>query len=305
MDIIHAGYDVAGLLEPSNPLLTMLCIRGPLRHTKNAFLADCMRRWGVRSLLDVGGGQGGDCGLWVRLAVRDVLVVDVDPNALEEYARRLAGSYHASGVGPDWHVPGGADGSVACRWRLVVADWRGLDPGIGAGADAAVLDFSASQIVGGRGGVVPLLRALCVDRGIPHVALVVHDHAAAGPAPPNPAHGVVCAPLDPATGDDCPRRRGRPTAWCVCPHTDHGAARLHTRVVGTRMAAGIHEWAFDADAFVNEVRRAVVAKELPAGLRVECHRPFQRPQGADVEGDVHWLLRTLTLLRVDNPRPRI
>lgn len=45
MDIVHAGYDVQTLLRDDNPVLPRLCILGPVRHTKNAFLAECLRSW--------------------------------------------------------------------------------------------------------------------------------------------------------------------------------------------------------------------------------------------------------------------
>ena len=154
MDIVHAGYSVDEMLQPNNPkqagphwappgdILARLCILGPLRQTKNAFTRECLTTWGppplpagcapdahpyrTQTVWDVGGGQGGDCHHWVRTpGLRRVDVVDVDGNALEEYARRLATTYNARQL-PDgtWCLPD--DGRVIALCQADARTLRGL-----------------------------------------------------------------------------------------------------------------------------------------------------------------------------------
>lgn len=58
------------------------------------------------------------------------------------------------------------------------------------------------------------------------------------------------------------------------------------------MARGIRESVFDAKRFAAIVRRLVREGSLPEGLRVHVYRPY----GAHPPGDVHWLLRSLTMV---------
>lgn len=84
MDIVHSGYNIHGLLNPRNATLVRVCIQGPIRRTKNQFIQDQGRGFcwgptlptdilrvpphgrGIRHVLDIGGGQGGDCHHWVH-----------------------------------------------------------------------------------------------------------------------------------------------------------------------------------------------------------------------------------------------
>jgi hypothetical protein len=72
-----------------------------------------------RTVLDLGGGQGGDVHHWVSTpGIRAVLVVDVDANALEEYARRLASTYRARATCSRrnvWQLTDGQAGDFATR----------------------------------------------------------------------------------------------------------------------------------------------------------------------------------------------
>ena len=92
-------------------------------------------------------------------------VVDTDPGALDEYARRLAttgGAVPVAGAGGRWRLPRGLVVGLHCG--------SGLAPplGVGVGAEVAILSFSASQILArGAADVDPLLQVLCVDLGIP------------------------------------------------------------------------------------------------------------------------------------------
>ena len=101
MDIVHSGYNIQALLSSKNATLVRVCIQGPLRRTKNRFIQDILREpphgHAIHHVLDIGGGQGGDCHHWVQTPGIDrVDVVDVDCNALEEFGRRLVTSYKAS-----------------------------------------------------------------------------------------------------------------------------------------------------------------------------------------------------------------
>ena len=203
--------------------------------------------------------------------------MEIDPVVLAEYARRLTTSYRARYVGP--HTLRTFEDRV---FALHHADFRRASSNIGAAADLAVFDFSASQIVCGRSQIYDLLRALCLSRGIRRIVLIVHDHVHGGPPPP--ACGVEIRVVR-----EVPCGRW----WCDCTDTDHGAARLQKRILGTSMAAGIEEYAFDAADFVAEVRRLINHQRLPLGL----HAAFQRPFANDTA--CHWLLRSLTLFRIE------
>lgn len=219
-------------------------------------------------------------------------VVEVDENALEEYSRRLVSTYQArqatqeeAGTTADWvwTLPSSQSTTTIA---LHCGDARRMPPTLGQGYDLAVLDFSASQIVRGWSDVEGLLHALCIDRGIPRVCLVVHDHVFAGPPPPG--CGVHCVVLE--TPACVPAGHA---GWCRCEDgSDHGATRLETTVVGTSMARGITEYVFDGAAFVREAERLVSVGDLPPWLTVRLRRPFDAK-------DHHWLLRSLALIRVE------
>lgn len=180
------------------------------------------------------------------------------------------------------------------RILLHCGDARCLDYNIGWGAGLAVLDFSVSQIVQSRGDVKRLLVALCVERSIPCVCIVAHDHIHGGYPPPADC-GVTVRIVQPAACLE-PNEVG----WCRCSHAvDHRSTRLETSVCGSSMAVGITEYAFDAAAFVYEIRRLVSVGALPRNLTVRARRPFPGAYSG-----VHWLLRSLTLIRIHCPSSR-
>lgn len=132
----------------------------------------------------------------------------------------------------------------------------------------------------------PLLYSLCVERGIQRIAMIAHDPVWAGL--PEGAGGVTSQCVYRPVCRPAPR-----LDWCDCEDEDHGAVRLETTVHGASMATGIQENAFDAAAFVREVQRCVALGMLPSTTTVGLRRPFpNNPQ------TVHWLLRSLTLVRV-------
>ena len=99
MDIVSARLSTSVLLHPDNPALTRLVVQGPVRRTKTSFLAECLKEANnAATVFDIGGGQGGDLNVWLRAAAAlttngarlcRVDVVDTDPEALNEYDRRL------------------------------------------------------------------------------------------------------------------------------------------------------------------------------------------------------------------------
>lgn len=160
---------------------------------------------------------------------------------------------------------------------------------MGNQAGLAVLDFSVSQVVRCRRDVWVLLHALCVQRAIPCVCIIAHDHVHAGPPPTG--CGVTVSVVEPAA---C--LGATEVGWCQC-NGNHPASRLETTVYGSSMAVGITEYAFDAAAFVGETRRLVAGGDLPPDLVVQIRRPFPAADSGTGMG-LHWLLRSLTLVRV-------
>lgn len=177
MDIVHAGFDVAGLMRHTNPILPRVCITGPLRQTKNAFVRECLTQpWvpdGVteaaiaaaatlpppHTVLDLGGGQGGDCHHWVQTpGIWHIDVVDVDSNALEEYARRLASTYRARlDTEGGWMFP--QDGRRMCLHR---ADARSLPRGLAEGREFCLMEAVGCLSLSDRqptGAISPLPRS--------------------------------------------------------------------------------------------------------------------------------------------------
>lgn len=181
MDIVHSGYNIQALLNPRNATLVRVCIQGPLRRTKNRFIQDILgdpphgRR--IQRVLDIGGGQGGDCHHWVRTpGIERVDVVDVDRNALDEFGRRLVTSYQAKETeGGQWLRPVRAHRVVGLvrtlpggrRIVLHHDNARHMHPSLGIGADLALLDFSVTQIVSGPHEVRSFLHDLLVVRRVP------------------------------------------------------------------------------------------------------------------------------------------
>lgn len=287
MDIVHGGYDVAGLLRPDHPLLTGVCIRGPLRCAKNSFLRACAT--GIRHLIDLGGGQGGDSNLWIHHVPdwQTLDVLDIDRNALEEYARRLASTHRAQPCPERGHP------DTCSAWvlglppngmriiRLHHGDiLRPTNDQVWHGAELAVMDFVVSQVVGCCDDAATLVRTWCVERGVQRLALTAHDHAFAGLPPDDGSTGVRCValPLGCHNGDIV-WRPGQPPL------------PLETTIAGTTMARGIREFAFDADAFAHTIRAEVARGALPATLRVHLERPY-------ATADMHWLLRSLVFIQI-------
>lgn len=72
MDVVSSGLDVQTLMRVENPILVHICIRGPLRSMKASFLRSLQLQ---RTILEIGGGRGGDAGMWVHSGVSGVDVV--------------------------------------------------------------------------------------------------------------------------------------------------------------------------------------------------------------------------------------
>lgn len=176
------------------------------------------------------------------------------------------------------------------RIQLHCADARELPLFVGRGSDLAVMDFSVSQIIRSKSDIRKVLSILCVDHQIPRICIIAHDHVHAGL--PSLHCGVTIRVTEPAqclgSGD---------IGWCRCPSGEHHSTRLETTVNGSSMAVGICEYAFDAAAFVFEVRRLTACGILPRHLTIRARRPFSTESGN--HRDVHWLLRSLTLVRIE------
>ena len=272
MDIVHAGYDVERFLDPRDGTLVRMCIRGPIREARNAFTGSVLRQAAVRSLLEIGGGSGGDLHLWLHSpGLERIDVVDPDGDALQEYLRRLNAI-------PVCHASRRPAFTFHCHGIFDLPD------AVGWNADCAVLHFSVSQIVACGKDAQRLVHQLCGVRRIRWVVVLVHDHLVT--ALPDAAHagGVACEVV---RGTGCVVH---PLLSCDCPGAapeSRQSATLRTRIAGTRMAADIREFAFSSEAFLSAARAVV------PGLRVRLVRPF--PERA------HWILRSLTLMVLHNP----
>jgi hypothetical protein len=199
MDIVHAGYDVERLLDPQDGTLVRMCIRGPIREARNAFTGSVLRQAAARSILEIGGGSGGDLHLWLHLpGLVRVDVVDPDAAALQEYTRRLNAipACHAS------------KRPTFAFHRYGIFD---LPDGVGLDAECAVLHFSVSQIVGCGKDAQQLVHQLCCVRRIRWVVLLVHDHLVTALPDAANACGVAC---DVVQGTGCATH---PLLSCDCP----------------------------------------------------------------------------------------
>jgi hypothetical protein len=288
MDIMANGLSVDALLRPNDPVLVRLLVKGPLRRARDGFMRSALRTAAARAVLEIGGGRGGDCGVWMAAeSVRRVEVVEPDADAVAEYRSRLCrtfGAVNDPAAPPDCVLPDGR------RFRFHVVPFFGLDPAVGRGCDLAVLSFSVSQIVGGPADLDALLCGLLAARDIPYVAIAAHDHVHAGLSS---ADGVVCRRTE-VTG--CERHR----LFCTCDHRREAtrtAAILSTTVYGTLMANGIREYAFGAAYLERAVRRLRAAGRLPATAVARVIRPFPREE-------FHWLLRSLAFVLVVSGPPR-
>lgn len=192
-------------------------------------------------------------------------------NALDEYARRLAAVSHQKG---DHDSP-------QPEFTFHPFGILDLPHHIGVGVDCAVLHFSVTQIVGCGRDAHRLIHALCCERGIRWVVIVLHDHFSAGLPDPNNPCGVRCEVVRP-TG--CVEH---PLLACECDGMQRKCATLRTRMVGTRMALDIEEFAFSTEAFLS------AASVVVPNMRFRLVRPF-----AD-RG--HWILRSLTLVALTLP----
>ena len=226
-------------------------------------------------ILEVGGGRGGDLGVWARHpVVRLVDVVDPDPVALHEYARRLRVTYHGEGDDLHMRLP---DGRLF-RFHVARAEDLSDLPGVGQGSQLAVLSFSASQIITSTSKAALVWRVL-LGR-VHRIAITAHDHLVAGLPDPDHPHGVTCRVVHPTGCSTHP-------IVCVCSDGDGQAARLHTRIVGSTMADGITENAFSVAAHI-----LAPAKQLGALVRLE-----RACSGDSVRH--HWLLRSLVFATID------
>ena len=271
MDLTANGMTLDTFLQPDCPLLPRLLMSGPMRAQRVRFLSSIVRP----HILEVGGGRGGDLGVWARHpVVRCVDVVDPDPEALREYMRRLRTSYDARADGDCFVLPDGR------RFRFHVVAAPDIPGHIGAGADIAILCFSASQIIT-DGSSADMLWRVLLER-VPRVAVAAHDHLVAGLPDPLQPYGVTCRIVRPS---GCPTH----PVVCRCPDGMGQSARLHTRIRGSTMADGIVENAFSVAAHILDP-----AKRM--GLRVFVQR-------ACTGGDTlhHWLLRSLVFATLDRP----
>lgn len=268
MDIVHASYDVDRFLRPDDGTLLRLCIRGPLRDVRNAFTGSVLQLAAARSILEIGGGAGGDLHTWLGMPnLNRVMVVDPDAVALEEYVNRLAS----------------VDGGPRPHFTFHPHGILELPLHVGMDADCAVLHFSITQIVGCGRDAHRLVHALCGERHIRWVVIIVHDHFVAGlPDPADPC-GVRCDVVRPTGCSE------HPLLACECGGSRRNSARLRTRLAGTRMALDIEEYAFSAEAFLS------AAAVVVPNMKYRLVRPF-----AD-RG--HWVLRSLTLVVVTVPPP--
>lgn len=276
MDIVHARCTVSHLLSPGNPTLTRVCIEGPLRTWKNDIIHRTMARCRPRSVLELGGGRGGDAHHWARAAadgtLRRLTVVDVDGDSLREYARRLRSSHHAVEWSDGFWLPAPQDWGCEVRLhqgdaRTVPPEWCGADP-----PDLVVLSFSVSQMVGGQADADALLQHLFGVLAARAVLFVVHDHVVAG-LPTARDGGVTLKVVEsPSCGDDA--------LWCPAHHQ---GALLETTVDGSTLAQGIREWACHGGALI---------RAAPPTATVEEERPY----GSDP--DAHWLLRSLAAIHI-------
>lgn len=215
--------------------------------------------------------------------------------ALDEYRRRLFTTHRACSV-----LQGGPIHAQRKRtFCLYEADARRLPDGLGEGADLAVMGFCVSQVLDGPAAAVPFVRSLLRDRRIPRLAIIAHDHAIMPDANEDDDDGVDIQALADASPPQPTRTgvHGRPVGpwrWCPLDHVhDPGscgrAVRLRTRLAGTTLAADVVEHAFDAEAFVRELRRS----GPHMAWRIHLRRPFHH----DAQPR-HWLLRSLVLITV-------
>jgi hypothetical protein len=271
MDIVHAGYDVDRFLHPMDGTLVRVCIRGPLREARNAFTRGVMQMVVARSILEIGGGSGGDLPMWLNCHhLAHIDVVDPDADALGEYMRRLNAfpvRNHVKRPVFKFHTCGIFD----------------LPDHVGWNADCAVLHFSISQIVGSGADAHRLIHSLCTIRKINWVIILVHDHVATGlpRSDDDNARGIQCEVIE-DTG--CV---AHPLIACECAGARGHSAILRTRISGTRMAADIREFAFSSEAFIS------AAAAVVPGIKTRLVRPFFN-QG-------HWILRSLTLVVLNVP----
>jgi hypothetical protein len=270
MDVVANGLNTRTLLSPSDPHLLRVILNRPLREIRPGFTAAVLAEVGASALVEVGGGCGGDCALWMRCeGVRHVDVVEPDPVSVEEYQRRLLRSFHA------WRSDACTLQTQSTRFVFSVASVLDL-PRYAGPAAAAVLHFSVSQIVGSappcgtddRPAGAPT-RLFDVLADVPHLLVLAHDHTVV--PLPDGRYGVSVR-VDRGTG--CDRHP------LVCPCADR-LAWLRTNVAGSRTASDIGEYAFDADWFVS-------VAEQHGRRTVRRVRPF--PAGS------HWLLESLTAI---------
>jgi hypothetical protein len=119
----------------------------------------------------------------------------------------------------------------------------------------------------------PLLRFLFAEHRVAGAAIAFHDHTV-DDVLPDGSEGVTCTVQ---RGTACGRHP------LVCPCTGQ-CARLHTCVVGSRMADGIAESAFSRGLLERVAERQ--------SLRVRRYHPVPWRMGDDTP---HWLLHSLTL----------
>jgi hypothetical protein len=289
MDIMANGMSVDAFLRTDCPVLPRLLTKGPVRRVRDEFVRTALRATGARTVLEIGGGRGGDCNLWALApTVRCVEVVEPDGDAVAEYRRRLVASHRAVvvvGVAAAADTLTLPDGRC---FRFHIVPLFDLDPAVGRGCDLAVLNFSVSQIVGGQTDLDALVGGLVgpTARGIRYVAVVAHDHVYAGLGGTVAADGVTCRRIE---GTGCARHH----LFCTCPSKrGRSAAVLHTTVTGSLMANGIREYAFGAVYLERSVRRMRdIHKRIPSTTTVVVHRPY-------ATDDHHWLLRSLVTVSI-------
>ena len=284
MDVITANLNVTGILQPMDPILPRVCVQGPLRLTKCRFMENVLNTYHVHSLLEIGGGSGGDAILWLRAPnVHQVDVIEPEKAYLVEYTRRLVESFN-----------GRRDGD--CIWcgdtvfRFFNCPFQECPIIAGQGYDIAIMNFSVSQLVGSGAMAREVVQSIFIQRGIHALAVVGHRHDGEVPGIHTREHPGVTISVDEYADESCR------SLFCLCNGPqNYRASRLHTHIstvsgdlrdchqtpIGTTMASGISEFAFDCDLF-----RAAIQDEA---VQVHTRLPF--------EGDhYHWLLGSLFVM---------
>lgn len=219
MDVISANLNVTGILQPMDPILPAVCIQGPVRFTKCRFTENILKTHHVQSVLEIGGGSGGDAILWLRApGVHRVDVIEPEERYLVEYTRRLIESFN-----------GRRDGdSIWCGntvFRFFRCSFQECPTVAGQGYDIAVMNFSISQLVSSGAIARDVVHNIFVRRGIRVLAVVGHKHNGQIPGMHTREHPGVSISVDEYADESCHN------LFCLCNGPqNYRAARLHTHI---------------------------------------------------------------------------